>query len=359
MVEREAYACAHLVEAMQQGLLAPAPVWTDARTFEGRAWRGCVDGLIGGIPCQPHSRAGKQLGEQDDRDLWSAARRVLVQSGAWFVLIENVEGMLSTGGAERVCRDLRRLGYDAEIGMFTAEEVGAPHLRQRVFILGVADAAYRQRELHARSRQSRSRATDVGGPSESLVVAFGARRAQARTRSVVDAARQSEPGGGQLGDAIGRDLDGRSDQPQWRQEGGAAADGPSATGLFPPGPGDFRRWLDVLGRRPDLAPVARRNGAVADASGERGGHRHDREEHVGGVSAPGSERGRVTVSRSGFRRAQSGFRRVADGLADRMDRLRLCGNGVVPLEAAYALRTLATRLAARSAGAAELVRRMT
>lgn len=59
MVEREAFAVAHLVAAMQQGLLAPAPVWSDARTFDGRRWRGCVDGLIGGIPCQPHSLAGR------------------------------------------------------------------------------------------------------------------------------------------------------------------------------------------------------------------------------------------------------------------------------------------------------------
>lgn len=99
MVEREAFAVARLVSAMEAGLLAPAAVWSDARSLDGRRWRGIVDGVIGGIPCQPHSLAGKRLAGRDERDLWSAARRIIVQSRAWFVLIENVGGMLSSGGA--------------------------------------------------------------------------------------------------------------------------------------------------------------------------------------------------------------------------------------------------------------------
>jgi site-specific DNA-cytosine methylase len=141
MVEREAFAVAHLVEAMRQGLLAQAPIWSDVRTFAGRPWRGLVDGLIGGIPCQPHSLAGKRLGTDDERDLWGDARRIIGQARPWFVLIENVGGMLSSGGAERVIGDLRRLGYQVEVGLFSAAEVGASHERQRVFILAVADRA--------------------------------------------------------------------------------------------------------------------------------------------------------------------------------------------------------------------------
>ena len=155
MVEREAFAVAHLVAAMQQGLLAPTPVWSDARTFDGRPWRGAVDGLIGGIPCQPHSLAGRKRGQLDGRDLWSDARRIIATARPWFVLIENVAGMLSAGadeiaGAERVWRDLRKLGFAVEGGLFTAAEVGASHERERVFIVAVADADGR----HAQGRTS-------------------------------------------------------------------------------------------------------------------------------------------------------------------------------------------------------------
>lgn len=147
LVEREAFAVSRLVSAMQQGLIHEAPVWSDARTFDGRPWRGLVDGVIGGIPCQPHSLAGRRRGADDPRDLWSTARRIIVQSGAWWCLIENVPGMLSAkgkvAGAKRVWRDLSRLGFTVEGGLFSAAEVGASHERARLFILGVADGVGR------------------------------------------------------------------------------------------------------------------------------------------------------------------------------------------------------------------------
>ena len=91
MVEREAFAVAHLVDKMQAGQLDECPVWTDVTTFRGRPWRGVVDWLIGGIPCQPHSQAGKRGGSTDRRDLWSATRRIIVQCRPRGVVIENVE----------------------------------------------------------------------------------------------------------------------------------------------------------------------------------------------------------------------------------------------------------------------------
>jgi DNA (cytosine-5)-methyltransferase 1 len=415
MVEREAFAVAHLVSAMEQGLLHPAPVWSDARTFDGRAWRGCVDGLIGGIPCQPHSMAGRKRGQNDERDLWSTARRIIVQSGAWFVLIENVSGMLSAGddeiaGAERVWRDLRKLGFAVEGGLFTAAEVGAPHQRERVFILGVANCdivgqsscvgefdGRSQYEGEAAPRRRHPDGCDTHLGTAAMADAAGAgRRPERPERGPKQGRRSSEARGvqsGRLGGKVHTELDdaisrrratGRQDhgiddghepgsagehslvdaasfrrrevrpQSEFRSGRDSAAQ-PSR--LFPPGPGDFRGWLDTLERRPELAPVLRRD--VADSSGEHSGYRHDGTPEDGGICAAGSERGRVTVSRTGFRRAQSGFRRVDDGVAARVDRLRMLGNGVVSLEAAYAVRTLATRLAERgSAGATRLVRMM-
>lgn len=251
MVEREAFAISSLVSAMEQGLIHPAPVWSDARTFNGRAWRGAVDGVIGGIPCQPHSLAGKRLGEEDERDLWSDARRIIVQSGAWFVIIENVRGMLSSGGAERVWRDLYRLGFAPEGGLFTASEVGDSQDRERFFLLAVAG-----------SRCARLQGDQQPGSSAE-------RNGPAPPRPVAELRRAR---------------------------------------LFPPAPSDLDGWRAVSAVAPHLKPE---------------------------------------------------LCRMADGLANRVDRLRMLGNGVVPLQAAHAIRTLVTRLAARgSAGAARLVRMM-
>lgn len=290
MVEREAFSVATLVSAMEQGLLHPAPVWSDARTFDGRAWRGAVDGLIGGIPCQPHSTAGKRLGQEDERDLWSTARRVIVQSRAWFVLIENVRGILSSGGAERVWRDLQCLGFQVEGGLFTASEVGASHDRERFFILAVADTesvGKRRGERDIRCEDGRSRPAllrEFSGPGHEVAHTSGGRQLRRP---------ESDFGAEQPGEQASR----------WHHFERCDHS------LFAPGPGERRAWAAALDRAPELEPA---------------------------------------------------FRRVADGLASRLDigrvdRLRMLGNGVVPLQAAYALRTLVTRLAARgSAGAVKL-----
>ena len=59
-VEREAFAVANLVAAIKEGFMDDAPIWSDLGTFDGAAWRGSVDWVIGGIPCQPHSFSGQR-----------------------------------------------------------------------------------------------------------------------------------------------------------------------------------------------------------------------------------------------------------------------------------------------------------
>lgn len=332
LVEREAFAIGLLVEAQRQGLMAPAPIWSDAGTFNGRPWRGLLDGVFGGIPCQPHSLAGKRLGEDDERDLWSAARRIFVQSGAWWILIENVGGMLSSGGAERVWRDLRRLGCQVEGGLFTASEVGAPHQRERLFILATQDG---RRLANAQSLGIRRRPGHLPR-AESAAGHFSAERrvGEAACGSSGELAHAGSSGQRResdahhhpafqpfarsigLGDPVGGLRYGWPGEPGRGPAGGAAADrsgqGGYGGGVFPPGPGDIPSWRRILARSPELEPA---------------------------------------------------LCRVADGLAARLDvgrvdRLRMLGNGVVPLQGAYALRTLAARLAPSSTAAAFLVRLM-
>ena len=132
--EIEAFACANLVAKMEAGCLDAAPIWTDVKTFPWEEFRGKVDILSGGYPCQPFSAAGKRLGKDDPRHLWpwiADGIRVCQPAMCFF---ENVEGHISLGLRE-VIGELEEIGYRATWGVFSAAEVGAPHQRKRVFIL--------------------------------------------------------------------------------------------------------------------------------------------------------------------------------------------------------------------------------
>ena len=69
-VEREAFAAANLVAKIEAEQMAPAPVWTDVKTFPYSDFHGRVDILLAGYPCQPFSAAGQRKGEADERHLW-------------------------------------------------------------------------------------------------------------------------------------------------------------------------------------------------------------------------------------------------------------------------------------------------
>ena len=97
-----------------------------------------VDLVCGGFPCQPHSLAGKRNGSADERDLWGEFARVIREVRPRWVLAENVPGLLSTESGRffgRILRDLAASGYDAEWDCIPASAVGAPHRRDRVWIV--------------------------------------------------------------------------------------------------------------------------------------------------------------------------------------------------------------------------------
>lgn len=137
-VEREAFPASRLVAAMQRGQLAEAPIWSDLRTFDASAWRGSVDLVTGGYPCQPFSHAGQRRGANDPRHLWPEVLRIYRESGARYLFCENVAGHFSLGFAD-VLADLAALGADVEWGLFRASDVGAPHKRERLFFLADRD----------------------------------------------------------------------------------------------------------------------------------------------------------------------------------------------------------------------------
>ena len=134
-VEWEPYAQAVLVARQNDGTFPPFPVWDDVRTFDGKPWRGIVDVVAGGFPCQDISVAGKGAGIDGERSgMWGHMARIVGEVRPRFVFVENSPALV-TRGIGRVLGDLAALGYDCRWTVLGAADVGAPHLRERMWIL--------------------------------------------------------------------------------------------------------------------------------------------------------------------------------------------------------------------------------
>jgi DNA (cytosine-5)-methyltransferase 1 len=143
-VEIDAFCRSVLLARQRDGLLEPFPIWDDVCTFDGKPWRGHVDVISGGFPCQDISSAGKRAGITGERSgLWSEFARIIGEVRPSFAFVENSPD-LTARGLEVVLGDLAALGYDARWDVLGARHVGAPHRRDRIWI--VATDADRSRE---------------------------------------------------------------------------------------------------------------------------------------------------------------------------------------------------------------------
>jgi len=135
LVELEPAACATL--------RLNRPSWNviegDLRHFEGKAYKG-IDLLAGGVPCPPFSKAGKQLGEQDERDLFPEAIRLVDECRPQAVMLENVRGLLDAVFSDyrtKVEKQLKKLGYVPRWHLLNASDYGVSQLRPRVVFVGI------------------------------------------------------------------------------------------------------------------------------------------------------------------------------------------------------------------------------
>lgn len=170
-VERDAYAAAVLVARMADAALDSAVVWDNLATFDGQPWRGRVDCLIGGPPCQPYSCAGKQRGHDDERSHGANGdgplehfARVIGEVQPSLVFLENVPAWVRGGWFRRFGEAVSGLGFRWSPPLFLrASDVGAPHKRERVFLLAHrADGERMDDATGARQHKTRR-----GQPAES------------------------------------------------------------------------------------------------------------------------------------------------------------------------------------------------
>lgn len=337
-VEIEAYALANLVAKAEEGKLAIEALWPDLRTFPAKRFRGCFDFVISGYPCQPFSVAGKRQGADDPRHLWPAIARIIAAVEPLWCFFENVPGHLSLGFPDVYC-SLRDMGYKVEAGLFTAAECGAPHKRERLFIL-----AHRQGKRNLPIQQQRQR-SGVKSSGEAMADA-----GSPESGRLSGCQRQENPtirAAGELANCTSERRRTRGAKPKGFGgeasliNGGELADAAAqrVQGPEPAGPTLSRRPPDEQGTQWPARP---------------GQPQYEWEEPrvVGDAEYTRQRRSRRAAQRFGDRselcaeKAQSRVGRAVDGTANRVDRLRLLGNGVVPQQAEKAFRALYEQIVA-------------
>jgi DNA (cytosine-5)-methyltransferase 1 len=164
-VEIEPYCRKVLLQRQRDGILPKFPIWDDVRTFDGRPWRGKVDVICGGFPCQDISCAGKGAGINGERSgLWAEMARVICEIQPKYVFVEN-SPMLTIRGLGVVLGSLASMGYDARWGVLGGRDVGIPVSRERIWIM----ASTNLRGFRERGSSETTVETDQGGGSNERI----------------------------------------------------------------------------------------------------------------------------------------------------------------------------------------------
>ena len=145
-----------LLARQRDGILPSFPIWDDVATLDGNPWRGSVDVLCGGFPCQDISTQGANHGAKkgidgDRSGLWREYARLINEMRPRFIFAENSPN-IRTKGLVTVLQDLASMGYDARWCKLGAGDVGADHHRKRIWILAHRPSDGLERGLHCHSK---------------------------------------------------------------------------------------------------------------------------------------------------------------------------------------------------------------
>ena len=249
-VENDLSQASILAARMEEGLLPEAPGWSDLTTFNCEPWRGRVDIITGGFPCQPWSVAGKQLGEKDPRHLWPHVARVASELGYPTLFLENVPGILDSYYFS-IRPELQSMGYRVKEGLYTAEETGAPHRRQRLFFMAVHGNDTSALAL-PNAERLQGFAWNYGVSGRAVHPHIEHDRDAVRSWSgwssnELDTRKE-------LGDSNSEGLQGRGECRYSAREWSPREAGTKLIPLYPPGPEDEKGWAYMLSEMQEAQP---------------------------------------------------------------------------------------------------------
>ena len=158
-VEYEKYCQQVIAQRIKDGILSEAPIFGDVREFvqsgAAKKYKGFVDVVTAGFPCQPFSVAGKRKGKEDERNMWPSTIQIIRDVQPRYAFLENVSGLLNSGYFQEILGSLAQAGYDAKWIVLGADDVGAPHRRKRLWIKATSQDPKRGRCVHWEHEEER------------------------------------------------------------------------------------------------------------------------------------------------------------------------------------------------------------
>jgi DNA (cytosine-5)-methyltransferase 1 len=288
-VEWEQYPASVLCARQNDGLLPTFPIWDDVQTFDGKPWRGIVDVVSGGFPCQDISSAGKGEGIGGGRSsMWKHMARIIGEVQPRYAFVEN-SPMLTTRGLGTVLGDLASLGFNAEWGVLSAANVGANHKRDRIWIVGknTKQSRFFSHSMHNGNRRGKQQSESIEETHGAMANAkeFFSNGIQNNSRKSMESKKKSKP----------RNCNGSENVS-------------NSTSIRLQGQGEYEQSINSTQSR-NWKTVELKYGSSSD-----------------------------------FWKTEPNVGRVVDGMAFGVDRLKAIGNGQVPLCAATAWRLLNERI---------------
>jgi len=299
-VEWEQYPASVLCARQNDGFLPPLPIWDDVQTFDGKPWRGIVDVVSGGFPCQDISAAGKGAGIDGERSgMWGQMARIIHEVQPKYIFVEN-SPMLTSRGLGRVLGDLASMGFNARWGVLGAADIGANHQRDRIWIVGKTTDPTILGSHHKKNKR----------------IMESQRRSELHIKQSRDTNEMGYTNNdGHIATEIRKSIDERSNTSKTEQNQASQFERSS------------EQYAQMANSRCKLRS-------------ERDATELDSKKKIRTTSSIYDQSSSSRFGSANWWSVEPNVGRVAHGMADRVDRLKAIGNGQVPLCAATAWRIL-------------------